>query len=227
MDPQVELVNALGFHALVLTLTAHDKNDIKSKHSGSKTAWLSDVEQALSEIAHKYPNLSLYNLSFSMGCTIVLNYIIEKQNNPFKKLIFFGPAICLSNFSNIMRLLTPFRFLKFSIPSAIPEGLYAHKYTSAYSLKGLQDLLDNLKNFSNSPCKKSSALIFSSPIDKLLSHEKLLRWIEKNQLCNWKVVEVFPKKGVHISDHLFLGEDQIEQPEFSEIRETIRKYLES
>lgn len=227
MDPQLALVNELGFHALVLTLTAHEKNDHESKHSASKDAWLLDLDQALTEVAAKYPDAALYNLSYSMGCTIALNYIAEKQKNPFKKLIFFGPAICLSPFSNLMRLLTPFRFLKFSVPSAIPEGLYAHKMTSIYSLKGLQDLLAGLNGFSNSPCaKNSSALIFSSPKDKLLDHKKLLHWIEKNNLINWKMMEVIPKKGVHFSDHLFLGEDQIEQPEFSEVRRAIKEFLE-
>lgn len=225
MNEQVAILNDLGYHTLTLTLTGHHQNKPETKHNSSKKSWVKDLETAIGEAKNKYPNLKIYNLSFSMGCSITLNYLIEKNDNAFEKLIFFAPAIFLSTYSNLLRLFTPFSFFKFSLPSAIPEGLYAHKSTSVRALKGLQDCVDTISNNSSKIPKNPHVLVFNCPTDRLLNHKKLTAWVTENNLSNWQIIETRPKKGVHFSNHLFLSENHLGKQSYQQMRSIIQEFI--
>ncbi len=232
-DPNLflQLANVLAensYHVALLSLSGH-RQDEDFQRSGSKANWLNDVEGACRLAGSKYPELPLYNVSFSLGSTLA-THAADKPNAPcqFHKMVFFAPAFVLSGKIQLIRLLLPLKYFGLSIPSKNPKPYRAHDSTPLTAYSALFSLANSVRKISaDSPLHKIDTLILLSQEDELISWDKLTQWLKRNSLNRWKLESVKPKASFEGSyEHLIVDEASLGSEEWKRVSEKILDFLQ-
>ena len=199
-----DTLSRVGYNALVCAFAGQRPGEFFSEYSAEDfaAAWLADIDSAVSAAKTKFPELPLYNLSYSLGGAVTISYLERLPASPFKKLFFLAPAIRLNLRARALRLLLPFKIFNLSLPSLAPKQFRAHDYTSLRSYSALFGVIDSLQRSSFDAGKLNAipAVIALSPEDELVSENGIKDWLKEKDLSSWKLISLRPnpqQKGIY------------------------------
>jgi esterase/lipase len=153
-------------------LSGHNKED-NDYHSASKDKWLNELNEELSLLKSKYKNLPLYALGYSLGGLLLVESLQNNTNSSIERLVLLAPALKVKPYTKLVRLLFPFGFIDFSLPSLAPKKYLAYKYTSIQSYRSLFSLIDDFQCRRNWSEKIPNTLVVSHTKDLLIAHNRL------------------------------------------------------
>lgn len=187
MDPIAGCLNHHGFHALRVSF--HDR---ASRPEGLPSCWLSEMAGGYRELEARYPELPVYNLSFSLGALVTIRFLELEGAARFERMVFLAPAIALTRRAGLVRCLRPLRSLGLSLPSVAPRSLRARDATPIAEYAAMLDLMDYARIVSRRVGRIPTAVL-ASRRDEVVSFEGIESWMRRNRLENWTLKAVHPE----------------------------------
>ena len=196
LNNRSEIMNAVGrifadsgYHLLFVRLRGHRGEGWERVNYARE--WSDDVRRAIAEAAKRFPELPIVFAGYSLGGTLAAT----AESSSVKAFLLFAPAIKLNPRRKILRLLSPFRFLGFSLPSLAPEQWRMNTTTSLHAYEGLNTLG---KNFSAKFFTRPTALFFD-PDDSLVSYNLSTQWLNKHPTEKLRIIQT---SGISSPAHL-------------------------
>ena len=190
MTDVIGLFNQSKSSVLNVTLQGHGEN-FESFEEVTKDKWVQEFHNAYC-IAFNYASkkkIPLYFFGYSTGGTVAIAAKIRNEKYEFKKQVLMAPALKMTKFANLIRVIFPFEFL--NIPSSNKNDYIAHKSTPIPAYKALFQLSDEILDNEEVNLNNSETLILIDPRDELVSYEGLIEIIEDRGLSNWSMFTVF------------------------------------
>ncbi len=198
-----------------------------AKFSGSGKGWLEDVETAYNRLASQYPGIPRVAIGYSIGAALVLAFIEQHPDAHFDKFVFFAPAFSLRWPARAVRLLTPLRSLRLSIPSGSPKSYRVHSSTSLVSYRAALDICDSISQVADPQrLAHTPALVFLNDEDELIDSQGVRKWIKNNGLESWKVMPLDPKPDADFPEHLFIDPASLGKGPWDELIKTLTNFLQ-
>ncbi len=226
MIPLIKELNKIGFHAINVTLAAHEWDD-NLKHTGSADNWQRDINKAYCILQNKYPKLKIYNLGFSMGAAVTQKFLIDNDDVSFEKQILFAPAIKIRWFYPLLPLITWMRHFDLSVINFLPKAYRRHFFTPVSIFHAMQETIDyvakakKLDNLHN-----TETLIVISNSDELVDPVKLKKWVNKKKLNTWNFLEIEANAiNKKTYQHLIIDKVSVGKSTWKKILERIESFL--
>ncbi|WP_020532762.1 alpha/beta hydrolase [Flexithrix dorotheae] len=225
MDDIVRELSENGSEVIQLQLTGHRNNGQSEINKATIKDWLNDLEEAYStvkNISQNHQNIPVYFVGFSLGALLNLVSMTKNEKMRYNKILLFAPALSLTLFSSIVRLLKAFP-PGLLLPNITPRPYKANTFTPVRAYQNLLGLINtlnkhDLKNL-NIPTK-----IIVDPKDELVSLKGIKRLKEKNNLSNWQIIPLqqpFFKK-IH---HLIVAKQYLSSENWEKLRGIIREMV--
>lgn len=202
-----------GFHSMLVTLCGHDQETKYVAHT--KQHWLDDIATACKNAQKQYSPLPLFFVAYSTGALAISAFIAQSQAKPFQAGMFLAPAFALTYRAQLVRPLTPLRFLQLRLPSLAPRHCRAHSSTSLHAYHAMYSLWQELDTSTLSGhFNQIPVLIYANPQDELVSFHGLKQWLAKNNLDNWQLTAVERSFGYQ---HLLVEENSWIRPTWKDM----------
>lgn len=198
---------------MLVNLCGHDH---ETKYvSLTQQHWLDDIATAYEDAQKLYSPLPLYFVAYSTGALAISGFVAQSQGKPFQAGVFLAPAFALTWRAQLVRLLTPLRFLQLRLPSLAPRQLRAHHSTSLHAYHAMYSLWQGLRSATGtSYLNQIPVLIYANPDDELVSFHGLKQWLAKHNLNNWQLTGV---EGSFDYQHLLIDGDSWIQPTWEDM----------
>jgi esterase/lipase len=149
--------------------------------------WRSAVERATELSAAR--GLPLAFLGYSLGALIHVYGLASGQlgRNPFVRQVLLAPALRVRSRTRLVLLFRPFG-RRFTVRSFAPPDVRSHDSTSMAAYESLFDLEAALSALPEPRRLKIPTVVAVDPGDELVSHRRIVEWIDRNGLRpEWRV----------------------------------------
>lgn len=191
MGPLVKWLNQQKYSVYNVTLTGHHKSFHAFK-TVEPNDWVRDVKHGYCVVrfrAYQEQKKPIYFLGYSLGALSTSALLQQEPGIDFEKLVFFAPPYKLKTYTGLVKSL--FWWETFTLPSLANVGGYrAHWGVPMKAYKSLFELKDQFLAGNTSSLKRRPGLVFLHPKDELVDYEDTKRWMEKERLTNWTVIDV-------------------------------------
>ena len=234
MVPIAHLLNQMGSHTLILSLSGHftpipsdeAKRALKITEV-SRTVWLAETMigyQMARELAEKH-QLPLYFLGYSLGGALGLDLLHGRNKDiHYNKMILFAPAIALNPLVSCLKFVP--NQAKIHLPSLSPTPYRANGYTS---MNAYHALFQSIEFLTQSAFRKAglACLIFVDPQDEFVSLKKITRLRHQYQLFEWHIEPIVaqPDHGSKTWHHLIIDQSSVGQATWNQIGNTMKTFL--
>ena len=204
MVPMARLLNRRGVDCLLATLPGHD-GDLHRLQRVTRDSLLSAVAAAHREVEHRSRELSvpLLLVGFSLGALLANDLANHRPGVAFDRMILLAPAFTPPPGAALLRLLAPFPGLV--LPSALPTRYRVHPGTPVAAYRALFASVAALRR-TVLAASRVPTLLFADPRDRLMSTARLVRMIVREQLTDWRLVEVHSRL---CRSHLVIDPDAV------------------
>lgn len=223
MDPLIASLQALGVHALRITLAGHCPGESSYVPQALET-WTAQLSAALQEAHERYPDLPRLLVGFSMGGALAVAGGALDSSITADGLLLIAPALSLSRRSKMLYAVTWLHHLNLGLPSVAKPRFRAHRFVSFDIYRGLLDAIYELE------CRelptwetKIPALVVLSDDDTLVSSAGVRDWIALHHLSNWELLDV-PAPSAEYG-HMILDEDSLGNSNWKVLNERVEKFL--
>lgn len=207
MDELISVLQRAGFHCCRVAL--HDLDmprDISAE--ATEELWLRTVLEARDDIFRRFPNLPIFNLSYSLGALVTVRFLDTSSSKLFERMVLIAPPVALNWSASLLRLLTPLARFGVSLPSAAPKDVRIRSGTPLVEYKALLNMHDAVHNLSNAATlNQTKTLVIVDEDDELVNRSGVLEWINRNELTAWNATELInrhPEKRTY--SHLMVIE---------------------
>lgn len=174
LDPIARALAEKGFEALIVSLHGHAHADWPAVDYLEH--WRSDLDAAHRYATTTYRDTPQLAVGFSLGGTLLLDYVARTPDHHTVGLALIAPAITLTNRTAALRPLLALRGTGLTVPSFAPEETRAHSSTSLRAYRGMFTAADVVRR-RGAPHKGPSTVVFAHRNDELVHFEDLHRWL--------------------------------------------------
>ena len=193
----------LNFIARIVVLKGHQSAEDWPGDLSSKD-WIQNIKDAYQDLRANYPDIPIYNLSYSLGAPLTVSFLKSDSKYKFDGIIFIAPALKLKSKSLIMRAISNLHFLGIKIPSFTPKEFRIHSSTSLKAYRALFELQrDSLDLEEKTILKNTPGKIFLRSEDEFIDIKGIENWLKLNQL-NWSVT-FLNEKDSNLPEHLMIN----------------------
>lgn len=225
------VIRQLGYHVLLVTLRGHGGNTQEFKQVKS-TDWQTDLMDAYSVAsvrAGAFANQKINLLTFSTGGAVAALFQLKAASTiNFDKVIHISPAFKLGRLANLVRWLTPFKFL--SLVSLNSKEYRAHAFTPIAAYNALLKTIDELNiNIAHSADQLNRpTLVIADPKDELIDVGFVSKLVSTWALKSWKLQLVDAtanSKKIAAPHHSLIDENLVGPAEWNKITTAISTFL--
>jgi esterase/lipase len=190
MHSFIQWLNHHGSDVYLISLSGHTETGIPIKKV-TRIIWEQEMLDGYqtAEQASKENNVPLYFLGYSLGALLGQTMIASTYGrNAFHKQVLVAPAIAVRSRSYLLKLLILFNS-QLTLPSYNPKE---YRMNDRLPLTVYQLLFTEERKFleSISDVVHIPTLIIIDPKDELISYQKIQAMIMKQQLSNFRLVEL-------------------------------------
>lgn len=188
METLINWLTSRGSDVYLIQLSGHSEKGIDIKNV-TAALWQQEMlaGYTIAKQAAISQKLPLYFLGYSLGALLGQSMIgLTQKGSGFDKQILLAPATAIRKRSYVLRFLFFFS-KKMLLPSFTPQSFRANK---ALPLRIYQILFAEEKKLwsAKEPQLNIPTLILIDPKDELISHTKLLQWINQFKLSQYRVI---------------------------------------
>lgn len=203
--PYAEALSEKGYRGIIVTLAGHDGKK-ETRFHPSAERWVAETEEAL-DFACSFEE-PVYAIGFSAG-GLTLTAALDRKTRPISAMVFLAPALSLRMWVSIARLALHVAPKTLPLLALVPKKYRSSQFTVPCWYAALMALYDGTRSIAHpEQVGRIPTAIHISRYDEFISTPALRRWIEHNQLANWKVHPVAPRSGgFSLAWHLILDEN--------------------
>jgi putative Ca2+/H+ antiporter (TMEM165/GDT1 family)/esterase/lipase len=191
----------------VLSLPGHEEFGKSQMRKVNTDTWKSRILEEVQQIErlsreHRVP---AFFIGYSLG-GLLGEWAISQQTGPvFDKVVLIAPAIAIHAYTKIAVFLPMTGGMM--VPSKNHPDYRANKGTSIAAYRSMFNFIGEFRN-SELRGVDIPTLVFLNQKDELVSHRKLIRWIDSSRLSRWRV-DFVPELAPSIKpsyEHLMIDE---------------------
>ena len=210
----------------ILSLPGHEEFGSSRMRQVTANSWkqriLEEVEQ-IERLAleHQVP---AYFIGYSLGGLVGEWAISQQANSVFDKVVLIAPAIATHSYTKIASYLPMTGNMM--LPSKNHPDYRANKGTSIAAYRAMFRIMGEFRE-SRLRGVDIPTLVFLNPEDELVSHRRLIRWIDDSRLSHWRVLFVRDlKPSIRPNyQHLMIDQASMGAEAWEELSTAIREFL--
>jgi len=207
---------SLGALADLLLRNGHDVVEVAlAGHADDRRPvtleqWVCDVIAAAQFAIRQSPGTSISVVGFSLGGTITLEVLDERDDLAPRRLILLAPAVSLRTYGYFLRPILWLRYFGVALPSLTPE---AFRYAASTPLAHYQQLfraLDATTNLQHhARLQRIPTWIAIHESDEAVSVTRLKRWLSAQDL-DWELTVIPAAQGGPEPHHLIAAREHLD-----------------
>jgi pimeloyl-ACP methyl ester carboxylesterase len=185
MRPIVETLNDNGYRSRIIPLRFGQTLG----PAAIAEDWVSSLAAAYNE-ARARADEPLHCVAYSLGAIVTLMFLQHTPNAFFERLFLIAPPLALTRSAGLVRLLTPFYRLGWSLPSLAPKEIRVRSTTTMADYQAMLTLIDHLNAASLSDnIRRIDAKLVLIAHDELVAAKGVEDWIKKRGL-QWQLLRL-------------------------------------
>ena len=197
MAPLVQALHDACFHCHPLTLHQSRPRDHIDTLTPEWIArrWVEQVATAHDQLTRDYPNLPIFNLSYSAGALATLQFLQHRTSAIIHRMALFAPALVLTRPAKLLHFVTLLglaRSPNLSLPSLAPPNVKARPATPLCEYAAMLQLMRDVtattaatERIGNIPTQ-----VFLNRRDEVVSYSGIAQWLRRQNLRRWELTHV-------------------------------------
>ena len=228
MDALAKLLRSSHINTLRVALTGH-RGDPTELQSVTRKKWLQDFADAYADIEARAlkENAPQHFIGFSLGGTLVHDFLLERSDAHFDRMVLLAPAIALTRRATLIRLLELLRPLGHLMIPSLSHPLY--QANAGTSIAAYNALLDSYHRIHRKHFRASNipTLVVTDPEDELVNADGIDHLIAHNSLNRWTTMRVtHARNTLRLKyHHLITDPDALGEEEWERVASAIQNHL--
>ena len=221
LNPIATALAEKGFEAVILTLYGHDLPAWPSADYFAE--WRANIDAAHQFANLNYPTQPKFAVGFSLGGTLLLDYIARTPQHRSAGLALLAPAITLTSKTTALRPLVLLGGTGLTLPSFAPKETRAHSNTSLRAYGGLFAAADAVRSTPKQYAPPT--IVFAERGDELVDFDDLSEWLREAPACRLIELET-PEPPAGGYYHLLFDRQNIGEAAWTQLIETLAAEFE-